>query len=160
MASNILTQDRVKTLLSYDPDTGFLTWRKTNRRAGTRHYSNYRNVFVDGRCYIEHRVIWLYAHGEWPSVDIDHINRQRDDNRLQNLRLATREENCQNQPVRKTNRSGRTGIYFHKISQKWAAVISVRKKQLHLGVFDTLEEAVAARENAEATHYDFVVKGV
>lgn len=160
MASNILTQDRVKTLLSYSPDTGALTWRKTNKRAGTRHYSGYRNVFIDGRCYIEHRVIWLYVYGEWPSVDIDHINRLRDDNRLQNLRLATREENCQNQPIRKTNKSGRTGIYFHKISQKWAAVINVRKKQLHLGVFDTLEEAVAARKNAETTHYSFVVKGV
>ena len=160
MAISILTQDRVKTLLSYDPDTGFLIWRKTSKRAGTQHYSGYRNVFVDGRCYIEHRVIWLYVYGEWPTVDVDHINRQRNDNRLQNLRLATREENCQNQPLRKNNRSGQTGIYFHKVSQKWAAVINVGKKQVHLGVFCTREEATAARHNAEAQHYAFLVKGV
>lgn len=158
MATNILTQDRVKTLLTYDPDTGFLTWRKTGKRAGAQHYSGYRNVFVDGRCYIEHRVIWLYVHGEWPAYDIDHINRQRNDNRLANLRLTSRAENCQNQPVRKTNKSGKTGVYFHRVSKKWAAVISVDKRQLHLGTFNNCDEALAARRDAETKYYPYATQ--
>lgn len=158
MASNILTQNQLHSLLAYDPDTGVLTWRKTNRRAGTKHYSGYRNVFVDGKCYIEHRVIWLYVHGEWPTCDIDHINRIRDDNRLANLRLTSRAENCQNQPIRKTNKSGKTGVYFHRVSKKWAAVINVNKQQLHLGTFNSRDEALEARRNAEMQHYPYAAQ--
>jgi hypothetical protein len=157
MASNILTQARLKELLQYDPDTGCLVWRKTNRRAGTKHYSGYRNVFVDNRCYIEHRVIWVWVFGEWPDCDIDHVNRQRDDNRLVNLRLASRAENCQNQPIRRSNKSGVTGVYYHKASQKWAAVINVGSKQRHLGTFECQEDAVSARLAAQQQHYSFVV---
>lgn len=155
MATNILTQDRLQQLFTYDATTGHLINKQTSKRAGYRHHSGYRNICVDDRTYIEHRVIWLLCHGEWPSKDIDHINRIRDDNRLSNLRLATRAENCQNQPIRRTNGSGLTGVYYHKVSKKWAAVINVNKKQQHLGTYDTFEQARDVRLAAEQQHYTF-----
>lgn len=157
MATQILTQARLKELLHYDPDTGVMTWQRTKKRAGTQHRLGYRNVMVAGRTYAEHRLAWCWVYGRWPSHDLDHINRVRNDNRLCNLRETTRAENCQNQPVRKSNQSGVTGVYYHKVSGKWAASINVAKKQVHLGVFDTVDAAVAARRVAETQHYKFKV---
>ena len=156
-----LTQDRAQTLLKYDPQTGHFTWRenrpggrgKIGKRAGYMHHTGYRYVRLDGFTVIEHRLAWFYVYGFWPKNDLDHVNRVRHDNRIENLRETTRAENCQNQPVRKSNKSGVTGVYFHKASGKWAVYISVNKKQLHLGVYDTLDEAVSARHNAEKEHY-------
>lgn len=156
-----LTQDLLKTLLHYDPQTGHFTWKtdrpggrvKAGDRAGTTHYSGYRYVTVAGATVTEHRLAWFYTHGLWPCDDLDHINRVRHDNRLDNLREATRSENCQNQPIRKSNKSGVTGVYYHKVSGKWVATINANKKQLHLGVYDTLEEAVQVRRDAEREYY-------
>lgn len=157
MATTSLTQEKLHQLLDYDPETGVMLCRKTGKRAGTQHRLGYRNVVISGRTYAEHRLAWVLATGAWPVYDIDHINRVRNDNRLCNLREATRTENCQNQPVRKSNRSGVTGVYFHKISGKWAASINIAKKQVHLGVFDTVDAAVDVRRAAEAQHYAFKV---
>ena len=155
MATASLTQERLMSLVSYDAETGVIAWRRNGRRAGWRHYGGYRNVRVDGVTYSEHRLAWLYVHGQWPAADIDHINRVRDDNRLANLRPATRSENCQNQPVRSTNRSGVTGVYYHSCARKWVASINIDKKQRHLGVFDTAEHAAAARKSAEQQYYAY-----
>lgn len=157
MATEILTQARLKELLHYDPEAGTMTWLRTGKRAGTQHRLGYRNVMLAGRTYAEHRLAWFWTHGVWPAHDLDHINRQRNDNRLCNLREATRSENCQNQPVRKTNKSGVTGVYFHKLTCKWVASINVAKKQIHLGLFNSLAAAVQARRNAETQHYAFKV---
>lgn len=155
MATASLTQERLMSLVSYDAETGVIAWRRNGRRAGWQHHLGYRNVRVDGATYAEHRLAWFYVHGQWPAADIDHINRVRDDNRLANLRPATRSENCQNQPVRSTNRSGVTGVYYHSCARKWVALISVDKKQRHLGVFDTAEQAAAARKFAEQQYYAY-----
>lgn len=157
MATQILTQEKLRQLLDYDADTGVLTWRRTGKRAGTQHRLGYRNIMMAGRTYAEHRVAWCWTHGRWPTHDLDHINRVRHDNRLCNLRETTRAENCQNQPVRKTNRSGVTGVYYHTVASKWVATINIAKKQVHLGVFDTVDAAIAARRAAEAQHYAFKV---
>lgn len=157
MATSSLTQARLKELLRYDPETGVMTWLRSGKRAGTKHRLGYRNVVVDGKGYAEHRLAWLLVHGQWPEHDLDHINRVRDDNRLRNLRPATRSENCQNQPVRKSNKSGTTGVYLHGLSGKWAASINIAKKQRHLGLFDSVDQAIAARKAAEARHYAFKV---
>lgn len=146
-----ITHDRLKSLLTYDPDTGVFT--RNGKRAGYSHHGGYRYVGIDGEKIIEHRLAWFYVYGVWPSADLDHINRVRNDNRIANLREATRAVNCQNQPLRRSNKSGRTGVYYHKVSGKWAAVINVDKRQIHLGVYDTVEEAVAVRRNAEIAHY-------
>lgn len=156
-----LTQDKVKTLLEYDPDTGRFVWLsdrpggriKAGDVAGTTHYSGYRYVTVAGTTVTEHRLAWFYTYGRWPTGDLDHINRLRSDNRLCNLRETTRAENCQNQPIRKSNKSGVTGVYYHKVSFKWAATINIGKRQVHLGVYDAMEDAIKARRAAEKEHY-------
>lgn len=162
MAVQSLTQDRLKELLHYDPGTGVFVWR-VNRTwsvragdvAGKKHHSGYWNLFVDGKWLMAHRAAWLYSYGTWPTADIDHINRIRDDNRLCNLREANRAENCQNQPVRRNNRSGVTGVLWHKAANKWVAQISINRKLKHLGVFDTKDEAIAARKAAELANYPY-----
>lgn len=163
MAVQSVTQDRLKELLDYNPDTGVFVWKvdrkavKAGDVAGKRHHSGYWNLFVDGRWLMAHRAAWLYVHGVWPDGDIDHINRIRDDNRLCNLRTANRAENCQNQPTRRNNRSGVTGVLWHKAAKKWVAQINIDRKLRHLGVFDTKELAVEARKAAELAHYPFKV---
>jgi hypothetical protein len=94
-----LTVERLRELLTYDPETGELRWRVTRRRAakgslaGTLNRNGYRNIEVEQRCYKAHRLAWLYVTGEWPKETIDHINCKRDDNRWANLRQATTAEN-------------------------------------------------------------------
>lgn len=150
-----ITHDRLKSLLIYDPDTGVFT--RNGKVAGYAHHSGYRYVGIDKAKITEHRLAWFYCYGVWPVADLDHINRNRSDNRIANLREVSRSENCQNQPVRRSNKSGVTGVYYHKASGKWAASISIDKRQVHLGVYDTVEEAIAARRAAEKEHYPYKV---
>lgn len=161
MATKILAQALVRELLDYDPDTGVFTHTKSrfgvtaNSRAGTTHHLGYRTIYLLGKSYAEHRIAWLYVHGYWPIADLDHINRVRSDNRLCNLREATRAQNCQNQPIRSSNKSGVTGVYSHKLTGKWAASINIDGVQKHLGLFLSLADAVQARKLAELTHYPY-----
>lgn len=148
-----ITHDRLKSLLTYDPGTG--VFMRTGKRSGCAHHTGYRYVGIDGKRIIEHRLAWFYVYGVWPTADLDHINRNRADNRIANLREADRATNCQNQPIRRSNRSGVTGVYFHKVSGKWAASINVNKRQIHLGVYNTMEEAAAVRKEAELTYYPY-----
>lgn len=158
-----ITQEKLRTLLEYDPDNGWFIWRvsragnrvKVGNRAGYVHPTGYRYVRVDGHIVTEHRLAWFFVYGQWPTKDLDHINRVRHDNRISNLRELSRAENCQNQPIRRSNKSGATGVYYHKASKKWAASINIGCKQIHLGVYATQEEAVKIRRNAELEHYPY-----
>jgi len=139
-----LTQELLKERLTYDPETGSLVWRTNwykalaGAEAGRLMEDGYRRIGLYGGAYLAHRLIWLYVHGRWPEEEIDHINRQRDDNRLVNLREASRGENVRNQ--RRYNKTGYAGTY--KISKnRWVAQIKVAGKSLHLGTFDTPEAA-------------------
>lgn len=151
----IVSLTQLKELLRYDPETGRMYWRATEKRAGTLHRLGYRNVVIRGKTFAEHRVAWCLMTGNWPLHDVDHINRVRDDNRFCNLRLATRAENCQNQPVRRSNRSGVTGVYWHRRANKWVAAINLNGKLTHLGTFDDFIDAVQVRRASEAKHYPF-----
>lgn len=154
-----ITQARLKELLNYDPETGLFVWRVTRRVkagtiAGSEHPTDhYIAIKIDGVLYKAHRLAWFYSFGEWPPNDIDHINRVRTDNRLVNIRLATRGENCQNRKTRADNSSGITGIGWHKRDKKWHAYIGKGKKIKYLGYFDALEDAIAARKEAEKLYF-------
>lgn len=156
-----ISQEQMRALLTYDSSTGHFTWRvnrpggrgKIGHRAGYQHHLGYRYIRVNGRTFTEHRLAWFLTYGCWPNGDLDHVNRIRHDNRIINLREATRAENCQNQPIRKSNKSGVTGVYYHAVSQKWVACININKKQVHLGTYNTLSEAIKVRRNAEMEHY-------
>ena len=156
MATNILTQERVHELLTYDPNTGLFRWRKTRRNAkinvvaGTIDPRGYVRISIDCKIYAAHRLAWLYMYGSWPTNEIDHINRIRGDNRIANLRDAPRVVNTQNVGFRKDNKSGVKGVVWHKAQRKWRARIQANGVMHELGYFLTIAEAKAAYDSAEA----------
>jgi hypothetical protein len=121
--------------------------------AGTIQANGYRSIGFMGRLDLAHRLMWLYYHGEWPDSDIDHINGNRDDNRISNLRLATRSQNNVNSIVPKNNTSGYKGAYFDKRRGLWYAEIWVYKRKVFLGSYQTSAEAGAAYNAACLLHY-------
>ena len=159
----MLTQEKLKELLHYCPDTGVFTWLMkpcSNVRAGSvagtvNKINGYATIKVNRKIYLAHRLAWLYIHGTFPPNDIDHINRVKSDNRLCNLRMATHAENMQNTSMYRNNTSGHVGVSWHKATQKWIACITLSKKQIHIGIFHSLEEAIAARKAAEPQYHQF-----
>jgi len=163
MRKESITQAELKELLDYDPETGIFTWKvcrggkQIGRVAGYMHNSGYRYTEIDHQHYALHRLAWLYVHGKYPndSLEIDHINGVRDDNRIANLRLATRAQQMQNKAVYSNSTTKLPGITFHKASGKYAARLNVNGKQIWLGLFDTVEAAWEARQKAKAEHHGF-----
>jgi len=146
----------LRALFDYDPETGKVTWKVTlsNRaqegtEAGSTKSNGYRQIKFNKTMYKTHRIAWALAYGEDPAgYEIDHINRIKDDNRLVNLRLATRSENMTNVGLRCDNKSGHTGILWNKNMRKWEARIVINKVRQTLGYFTDINEAVTARQNA------------
>ena len=144
--NSTVTIERVKELLAYDPDIGVFTWRQTRGRgyagavAGWVEKEGYRRILVDGRKFKEHRLAWAMVYGEFPAEDLDHINGVRSDNRIANLRLATRSQNAQNlRGPTSINRTGFLGV--RKNGNRWNAVITLNKITTYLGCFKTPEAA-------------------
>lgn len=145
--------ETLRSLLSYDPDTGIFRWRNRQRKiggfidagsiAGFKEILGYWCVGLNKKTYKCHRLAWLYFYEEWPSNNIDHINCDRSDNRICNLRLGDRKVNPFNQRVRINNTSGHKGITITPYG-KFIARIGVRRSRIYLGTFDSLEEAHAA----------------
>lgn len=150
-----LTHTRVRDLLDYDPETGKFFWRvnishgTVGKEAGAVHALGYVEVSIDTKSYKAHRLAWLYVFGHWPEHEIDHVNGVRDDNRLANLRQATRVQNMQNKTRYKSNKSGTIGVYFHKKTGKWVSAIQSAGKRKHLGVFNSIDQASAAYQTAK-----------
>lgn len=140
------TLERVRERLSYDPATGELRWRTSHRAgrlAGHTGVDGYVRVRFDYRNHYAHRLIWLLHYGKSPDhgMEIDHINGDRLDNRIANLRLASFTQNHWNSRARRDNTSGYKGTWLHKASGLWVARIKKNKKIHHLGYFKTPEEA-------------------
>lgn len=146
--------DALRSMLRYDPGTGLFTWNvapngriKIGQRAGRTSQDGYTEITITGRLYGAHRLAWLYVHGRWPVDEIDHRNGIRSDNRIANLREATREQQTWNS--RGTSASGFKGVYRNKKNgtpcvDSWCAIIQVAGKRRYLGSFKTPEEAHAA----------------
>lgn len=153
MTDKILTQDRLKELLSYDPETGVFTHKtyrggriKAGERAGALMNKGYVHIKVDGKKYLAHRLVWLYVSGQFPTDEVDHINGDRADNRLVNLRAVTKKQNCENRKQQINNKSGHRGVHWHKASGKWQAMIRHQGELIPLGLFnDVIDAANAAR---------------
>ena len=137
----------LKERLSYNPKTGTLTWlpvkeingykKRWNKQyaykvAGSVGNCGYTVIHLNGKLYSAHRVAWAVYFGESPELDIDHANRDKTDNSIENLRLATRSQNNINSKIRKDSKSGFKGVHLHKQSNKWRAVIKKDKKNIHL----------------------------
>lgn len=140
--------------LDYDPETGVFTWKiaksgyTANRRAGFYRRDGYLCIGVNRVHYLGHRLAWLWVHGEWPKFHIDHINGNKSDNRIANLRDVDRKQNLQNSKPHRDNSSGYMGVCWHQKAGKWVASIWVDGKSRYLGVFE--DKLEAAREYAKA----------
>lgn len=153
----LLTQAEVRRLFDYDPSTGLLSWRvRTSTRVKVgdivkcQHPKGYTQVGVHGHRCLVHHIVWLWVHGEAPSCDIDHINRDRADNRIDNLRCVSRTENLLNS--RHKNSSGFPGV--HKTAcGKYNAGIHFKRKRVHIGNFETAENAFLAYCDAHVRLY-------
>lgn len=137
--------------LEYDPSSGLLYWKKprSNRVkcgsiAGTVNDQGYRIIVLDDNDHRAHRLAWLLVYGEWPSGEIDHRNGVRNDNRIGNLRVATRSQNVHNTRKRRNNQSGFKGVNFQPDCNKWRAAITFNGLIRHIGLFEDKADAAAA----------------
>lgn len=161
----LLTADYVREVLDYNPETGEFIWKKRaghimpGTKAGGIWKNGYCFIKLKGKQYLAQRLAWLYYYGEWPSgiLEVDHIDLNKSNNAITNLRLCTRPSNARNHSVYASNSSGVSGVCFNSYYGKWAATIrsdSYRAdikdyKRESLGLYDTFEEAVKARKEAE-----------
>ena len=157
----MLTQERLKELLHYDDATGLFTWRVVNNNrvrvgavAGSVTGYGYIQIQIDGHRYQSHRLAWLYVHGEIPPDQIDHIDHCKNNNRIENLRLATGCQNQMNRRVSVKNTSGYKGVHFDKNTCKWMASARANGGRRHyLGLFDTAEQASEAYQAFARQHH-------
>ena len=156
----MITLDRLKEVLNYNPDTGVFTWKIINSNAvlnknyaGGVDEKGYIRIKIDNKKYRAHRLAFMYMVGRWP-VEIDHINLNKSDNRWCNLREANRSQNCLNKNVKSTNILGVKGV--SKVGNKYSSEISVNGFRKYLGLFNSLEEAkMAYNDAAMFYHGDF-----
>lgn len=164
MADAILTAQKLREVLNYDPETGIFT-RKV--RLAQRHQvgdradfevtggnlKGYRRVSLFSQRYLAHRLAWLYVYGKWPEQHIDHINGDRADNRIENLREADDQLNIENQrSARKDSSTGVLGVIPHP-DGRWRARIQVKGRGIHLGLFADQAEAHAAYVAAKRKYH-------
>ena len=151
-----LTQARLKGLLHYEPKTGLLTWRKLHSgvkyagvEAGHRAIDGYRKIKTGGKVYAAHRLAWFYMEGYFPENQIDHIDRVRDNNRWNNLRVVSGQCQMRNRKVNSNNKSGIKGVMWRERDKRWVVTIRFNNKTKHLGHYKDFDSAVCARLAAE-----------
>lgn len=168
MAKPILTQEYLKECLHYDPETGIFIWKrrpishyrtlKSYRLCASRFFgrmagcpsksTGYIEIQLDNQLYRAHRLAFLYMNGEMPEM-VDHINHDGGDNRWGNLRSANYHINHRNKTLDSRNTSGHTGVCYEKKYRRWIASIGIGHKNIHIGKYETMQEAVLARKEAE-----------
>lgn len=161
----IIAVEDLRKIIDHDPETGALVWKSrplgpaswntryagTSAMAATSGHQGYRAGFINRTKYYAHRVMWALHYGEWPKTGIDHIDGDRSNNRVSNLRLADCVENGRNASRSTRNTSGRTGVF--KVSNtRWTARIGVAGRYIVLGSFCSFAAACEAREKAERSH--------
>ena len=153
-----LTHERVRQLFHYNPQTGVLKWKvspranvKVDQHAGSVDGNGRLMVQVDYTSYHSGRLIWFWMMGVWPVGMVDHKDRNPLNNRWSNLREVTQRVNAQNRSLNSNNKSGVRGVYWNNQMHKWHAQIAKDRKKIHLGLFDSFDDAVLARKHAEST---------
>lgn len=160
MQEKMPSHAELKRLLDYDPESGVLIWRfrEGNNSFNARDAGTWalctpmKNGYLCGRInrktYYAHRIAWKWCYGTEPQF-LDHINHDRTDNRIANLRAVSKQENCKNVSKGKRNTSGHVGVIWDKRRGYWVAAIKINGKNIHLGRFVDKSDAVDARKNAE-----------
>ena len=149
-----LTQEILKSLIKYIPETGEFFWRvrkggmMPNSRCGAIKGSGYLYIHIDGKSYVASRLAHLYMVGTFPDSN-DHINHIKDDDRWENLRNVPFKDNLKNKSLDKRNKSGTTGVYWRNSTKKWLVSICINRKLKHIGCYDNLSKAICVRKTAE-----------
>lgn len=158
----MINQKELKELFTYHPETGEFYWNKLNSgikknlKAGNDKGNGYIQISIYKKRYLAHRLAWMYVHGTFPRLFIDHINGNKADNRIDNLREADKAQNAHNSKLSNANKSGAKGVIFYKRYGTWQADITYRGKSYYLGRFETKEEAKQVRDNfAIKLHGDY-----
>lgn len=147
----------VKTLFYYKD--GHLYWKKNNKKAGSLKPSGYIVVEVNNKNMMAHRLIWMYHYGKLDKF-IDHIDGNKSNNKIENLRLATKSQNCLNKKRTTLNTTGYKNVRFRKDNSKYEVRVTYNKKRLVLGSFDNLELAdLVAKEARDKYHMEFANHG-
>ena len=151
-----LTHERLRELLVYDPKTGKFFWRvshgrkvKVGTEAGTMSLGWRPQIQIDRKRHKTSRLAWLYVHGYLPENQIDHIDRNPSNNRIDNLREVSQSCNMRNCGNPNNNTSGVKGVRWHKREGRWCAQIGVNRRMFYLGLYDDFDDAVCARLAAE-----------
>lgn len=150
----LLTQERLKELLHYEPETGIFTHQITRYRvkkgqtAGSMTRNGYVLMKIDGGKYLAHRLAWFYVNGEFPKDQIDHIDGVKTNNSISNLREATNGENMSNIVWNSSNTSGAKGVSWCKRNKKWRAYVKKNRKFINLGLFVDVSEAAEVASQA------------
>lgn len=162
-----MTQERLKELLHYDPETGMFTWKlkrtggtKAGDIAGAASDRGYIKIKIGGKTYSANKLAWLYMTGSWPPIGmiVDHADLNTRNNAWANLRLGTQSQNSGNQKVRQNNKSGLKGV--SRKGGRWVAQIQTNGTKKHLGYFGSKEDAHAAYIKAAKEYFgDFANDG-
>lgn len=155
-----ITGSMLEIFLNYCPATGIFTWARSRgpqaiagEEAGTLNDNGYVVIMINGIRLRAHRIAWVWMKGYWPDEDIDHEHGERGNNRFHKIREVTRSQNLFNAGLRASNKTGHKGVHFCTARQKFVAQIKINKKNVCLGRFSSLAEAVEVRLSAEALHY-------
>ncbi len=149
MIKNELPSQKIlKEIFTYNEQDGSLTKISSGYSSWRIGSKGYMQINLFGKTVLVHRIAWKIYYGEDPEY-IDHINKCKTDNRISNLRSVSHSTNMRNKKLGSNNKSGFTGVHFLKKKKKWRARIGVDKKKLDLGLFNTKEEAIFARQEAE-----------
>jgi hypothetical protein len=156
MSTNLLTQERLREVLEYSPETGVFVWKvkiscrtKVKEIAGYLNNQGYVSISIDKKLYLAHRLAFLYMEGYFPEQQIDHLDNIRNNNRWDNLRHVSQSCNLQNCRLQTNSTSGFIGVSWHKYAEKWVAYIKIYGKTIHIGIYNTPEKAAMARCNYE-----------
>ena len=158
---NMISHERLKELVDYDPDTGIFRWKakaaarvKIGEVFGSLGTGGYLTVFLEKKCYPLHVLAMFYTDGVWPSELVDHKDLNKTNNKRNNLRLATKSQNNRNCKIRKDNRSGVKGVsYRDKSGGQWVCRIHTDSGRKYIGCFKTKEEATAIMKIAREEHH-------
>ena len=155
----MITQKELKEILEYNENTGKFFWKikpmynvNIGDKAGNNH-NGYTRLTINGKKYLTHRLAWLYVYGEFPKGDLDHIDNDRGNCRINNLRIANKSTNGFNRKKQANNTSGIKGVIWSKASNKWMVKIGVNKKKLYFGVWNDLEFAELVAQEARAKYH-------
>lgn len=143
------TLAKVAALVQYEPETGLFTRKSDGQKLGTDHIKGYIRIKIGSMDVLAHRLAWFIATGKEPEATIDHINRDKQDNRLCNLRQATHSQNQCNRGPQKNCASGVSGVAMNRQKTGWQAYIKLNGKRVHLGTFKQVDDAIRARMAAQ-----------